>query len=390
MRVLYVTSSEIWGGQEEYLVQLIEGLRRRLGEEYAPVMVSTRHGVATEMFRQRLPAVPLHTVGLRYRDLWAAFRRISELLREERVELIHVNGRRPVLVSAWFRLLKRVPVIATIHLPFFSQEEAFAKSALLALLHLPPAHLCDLTICVSAQIARERRRYHLMPWSRLRVVHNGVALERFQLDENEVQERRRRVREEHGIAPDDLLIVSLARLEAHKGQDVLIRQLPLLRAQCPRVRLLLVGTGSQAENLVALARRTGVEAQVAFAGFRAEVASYLLASDIFALPSLNEGLPLALLEAMAAGLPVVVTRVGAMGEVVRDGVEGFLLNPGEREQVVDRLARLTVDSELRGHMAQAGRRRVAEQFSLDNMVAETARVYDEVLTTYGRRRIRAG
>jgi glycosyltransferase involved in cell wall biosynthesis len=145
------------------------------------------------------------------------------------------------------------------------------------------------------------------------------------------------------------------------------------------VRLVLVGDGSERLPLEALARELDVADAVQFLGTRSDVPRLLAAADVFLLTSVSEGIPLTLIEAMAAGVPVVATDVGGVGEMVDDGVTGCLAIAGDDATLARHVRRLTDDREFRAGVVERARCRARERFSLDRMLADYARTYEEML-----------
>ncbi|WP_341351287.1 glycosyltransferase family 4 protein [Nocardioides convexus] len=146
-------------------------------------------------------------------------------------------------------------------------------------------------------------------------------------------------------------------------------------ARLPQVRLTLVGDGPERERVEAAVAAAGSAERVSFAGFQADPAPYLRAADVFVLCSAAEACPMALLQAMACGTPVVATRVGGVPEIVRHGVDGFLVDPGQPEQIRSALGWLAADLPLRRAMSVSARRRVLERFGAERMVEDLLGVY---------------
>lgn len=187
-------------------------------------------------------------------------------------------------------------------------------------------------------------------------------------------EGRRRM----GLGDDDLVVGSVGNLTAKKDQQALLRALGVLVDDFPSVRLVLVGSGPLESKLRHHVGQAGLGERVLFTGIRHDVAELLPAFDVFALSSLHEGLPIALLEAMASALPSVVTSVGGIPEVVRDGVEAMLIPARDDDALVLALARLLGDPTLRSAMGTRARSRSAD-FELVHAVRRQQDVYDEVL-----------
>lgn len=221
-------------------------------------------------------------------------------------------------------------------------------------------------VAVSAEVGRSfRRLYGFEPAA---VIPNGI-------DVGSVRrpEARRRWRRENGFAEDDILVVSVARLDPQKNPLGLMEAFLRALGADGRCHLLMVGDGSlrrEAEGFAAGGR-------VHFLGVRAEVAEILSASDIFALASHWEGSPVAVMEAMAAGLPVAATAVGGVPELVAHGETGLLVPPGEPEALARALAELARNEERRRRLGAAAQAR-AEAFSVDRMVEAYGRLFERL------------
>jgi glycosyltransferase involved in cell wall biosynthesis len=147
----------------------------------------------------------------------------------------------------------------------------------------------------------------------------------------------------------------------------------------PSLRLEIAGTGPQREDLERELGRLSLAGQVRFLGWQRDLRPVFRSWDIFAIPSLDEGLPIAALEAMAEGLPVVATSVGGLPELIDDGNTGYLVPPSDVAALTKSLRLLILDSELRQAMGAAGRKRALEHFSVDRMVAEIEAIYDSLV-----------
>ncbi|HMI57260.1 MAG TPA: glycosyltransferase [Gemmatimonadaceae bacterium] len=182
------------------------------------------------------------------------------------------------------------------------------------------------------------------------------------------------LRSELGLAPGELLIVSVGNLYPVKGHAVLIDALAKLRDR-RGWRVAIAGRGEEEPRLRAQAAAAGIGDRVHLLGFRDDIADILAAGDLFTMPSLSEGLPLALVEAMSFGLPVVVTRVGGVPEVVTDGVEGFLVPPSDPGALAAALGALLDDASRRRQMGEAARTRALRDYALSTMADRYERLY---------------
>jgi len=211
-------------------------------------------------------------------------------------------------------------------------------------------------------------RYRL-PRGRLHVIPNGVDLDRFR-----GSKATEGVRAELGLERRHDLIVLNARMHPNKDHETALRALELVRRERPDVRLVLLGEGPRRLELQHIARTMGLEAHLRFPDPRLDVAPVLAAAGIGWLSSRIEGSPNAVLEYMASGLPVVATRAGGTSELVRHGVEGFLVELGDHEALARHTVEILSKPELATALGRAGRERAAESFGLGVMVSRTERL----------------
>ena len=192
--------------------------------------------------------------------------------------------------------------------------------------------------------------------------------------------RRAEVRAELGVADDDVVVLMVARLSRQKAHDVMLDA--IARADRPNLRLVVVGDGKRREELEALVAERGLEKAVTFLGLRRDVPRLLAGGDVFALSSVHEGVPISVIEAMTAGLPVVATDVGALRDQVTEGVDGFLVPSGDAEGLAERLARLADDPALRAELGRRAQERARAEFTVEN----TAAAFTEMVESVARRR----
>jgi glycosyltransferase involved in cell wall biosynthesis len=231
----------------------------------------------------------------------------------------------------------------------------------------------DLGVCV-AEAIRELAitGYHLRP-DRVRIVFNSIALERFRTVPADAAAR---VRTSLGISPGTQLLGVIGRLYAVKGQLGLIRMMEPISQACPQCVLLVIGDGPERGACEALARELGLTRQILFLGQRADIPELLSALDVLVVPSQSEGLPLAAIEAMAAGRAVVGFGVGGMREVVEDGRTGVIVPPGDRRAFVQSVVALLQDEERLARFRERASVSV-ERFTLARHIAALLECYRE-------------
>jgi glycosyltransferase involved in cell wall biosynthesis len=233
----------------------------------------------------------------------------------------------------------------------------------------------DRLIAVSAA---ERRTYERI----------GVPSELFTTVPNGVRPRgpgpgRAATRAALGLAPDAPVVLTVGRLTVMKGQRHLVDAVPDLAAAFPGLRVVIIGQGHLHAALTRQAADLGVGEVVRLPGHRTDARMLLDAADVFVLPSRQEAMPLVLLEAMDAGLPVVATRVFGSAEIVVDGETGLLVAPRDPQALGEAIARLLADPALRSRYAHAGHRRYLQAFTSRRMAADTLRVYEQALREAG-------
>ena len=210
--------------------------------------------------------------------------------------------------------------------------------------------------------------------SKVTCIRNGIDLAG-----KPVQTDRWRTRKELSVDSETCLIGTVGRLTPVKGIPYLLDAARILLRQGANVKVLVVGDGSIRQDLLAQARNLGVGERVVFLGHREDTDVLLQALDIFVLPSLSEGIPMALLEAMAASRPIVASRVGGIPEIIEDGVEGFLVEPMDVDSLAERCRRLIKSPDVARKMGEQARTRVERDFSAVAMADRVASVYNKLL-----------
>jgi glycosyltransferase involved in cell wall biosynthesis len=297
-----------------------------------------------------------------------ALRATIRLVREHRVQVIHSHGKGAGLygrTAAWLTGAAAIHTFHGIHPAGYSSLYLPLERAL--------AHRSFAVVHVSESQAAEARALGLAPPGRTRVIVNGVDAEQVRA----AAARAPLSREALGLAPGALVLGTIARFDPVKGLDVLLRALPSLLERVPEAQLLIVGDGPQRDALRALARVVDPGGRVVFAGALPEAARALPLVDLYVTAARREGLPLAVLEAMACGRPVLATRTPGHVDAVEPEVTGRLVPVDDVPGLAAAAAALLGDPALRARMGEAGRARVEARFARARMVAETGALYRE-------------
>jgi len=234
--------------------------------------------------------------------------------------------------------------------------------------------LVDKIIAVSSDI--EQALVRVYGTARVVCIHNGIDLETVQ-----VRTARLDKRKEWRIPDTVALVGTVGRLVPVKGHTVLLEALHILGKSNRPVNLLIVGDGPLRGHLEDEVRRRGLEVVVRFAGHQAESFDFINMMDVFVLPSLHEGIPMVLLEALALQRPVVATRVGGIPEVIQDGQTGLLAEPSDASSLAMLIQQMIEDPSLAVSLGNAGRTRVETEFTARTMAGNTAELYEQVLRT---------
>jgi glycosyltransferase involved in cell wall biosynthesis len=365
MRVLLIIDELDIGGTEQQLVELVRLLPRAA---YEPLVCCFRYGrKAAEIERLGVRVVHLRKRGVvDLRLIW----RLVRLMRRERVDVVQtylIGG------NLWGRiaaLIARVPVLIASERNVDVWEDGVKRVLGRAL-----ARVTD-RIVANAEAVRGYLIGRGADPTRVVTIRNGVDVGRFSGPFD-----RAALRRQLGFDPEDLVAAVVARLEPQKGHAVVLEAAAELRDRFPRLRYLFVGGGGAEPALRAEVERRGLAGRVVFTGFRTDAADLLRAADLSLLVSSKEGMSNTLLESLAAGRPVIASRVGGNAEVVTSEV-GVLVPPGDAPALARALAVLLADPARLARMGERGRERARTEFPVTRMAFETAALYDDLL---GRR-----
>jgi glycosyltransferase involved in cell wall biosynthesis len=365
--VYLFTDTDGYGGAEKALLTLVEGFDRRrwkptlvyhAGDGVVPLLDAAR-AVGAELWA--VPPMPEGRAGA------ARVPRFVAALRARRPAVFHAHLNRTAACKFGLAaaVLARVPaVVGTQHLffdfrlttPSYLQQRALGAAI-------------GRYIAVSRHVERSLRDAFRLPASKVVVVPNGIDSRRFRCEPDpSLRAALSREGSRH-------VVLTTTRLVAQKGLSFLLEAAP----EIPDVQIVIAGDGPEQTELATRARDLGLADRVDFLGHRDDVPQLLACSDVVVLPSLNEGLPLAALEAMSAEKPVVATLIGGTDEAIVNGKTGLLVPPGDPGALAGAIRRLLSDPGLAASMGRAGRTLVEESFSCVETVERVTRVYSDLL-----------
>ena len=360
MKILFLANHLNVGGISSYLLTLAGGLKQK-GHQ---VFLASSGGELEEKFIRagvRLIQVPLDTKNEVSPKIIFSFWKLKKITRAFNPDLIHSHSRTTQVLGCLLGRALAKPHIFTCH--------GFFKAKL-------PRRLFGCwgrkIIAISQQVKEHLIVDFKLDENKIIVIHNGIATGNFG-DFSSRANLRAKLR----IAPEEFLVGIIARLSDVKGHTYLVQALPIVMKSFPATKLLIIGQGKTNAALIKQVRDLGLEGSVEFIPEAENTKDWLAAMDIFVMPSLQEGLGLALMEAMAQGLAVVGSAVGGIKTLIQDQKNGLLAAPADAPALARAIIALLGDSSLRRSLGARAREFIIQNFSQEEMVDKTEIVYQQ-------------
>jgi glycosyltransferase involved in cell wall biosynthesis len=316
--------------------------------------------------------ITVHVLNRRAGFDWKCPWRLARFLRRERVDLVHAHQYTPFFYAMAARRLYRRPAVLFTehgrHHPDHPRRKRMLANRLLL-------EARDRVIGVGEAVRRALVCNEGIPHRRVGVIYNGINLAPFCNGRPD----RLAIRREIGVGERDLVLLQVARLNYLKDHATALRTLSRIRQDNPSARLILAGEGEERGAIQELIQKLDMSANVRLLGLRSDVNRLLAAADVFLLSSISEGIPLTLIEAMAAGVPVVSTAVGGVPEVVEDFQTGLLASAGDDATLAAHVLRLMRNPEWCGEIVRRARQRAEQIFSEERMHQAYQKLYQEML-----------
>jgi len=365
--ILFLSTSSGPGGAERVINNLAASLDP---QKYRAILCLFRPG----WLKERSESCGIRTFVLPTHGMtdWRWAMQFKRLLRQEQVDLIHAHEFDANVQGAFVAAVSGIPVVATVHGKNYYWERLRRRLA-----YRWVSRRATM-VAVSEDLKKFIVEKVGISTSRVKVLYNGVDVLR-QCTPTEVVECRK----ELGLPEDHQIVGVVGNLYPVKGHQYLIEAIPAVLRKCPKTSFVFAGRGQLESELKAQVYRLGVEKRVHFLGLRQDIPRILAMLDLFVLPSLSEGLSMAILEAMIAGKPVVATQVGGNPELVLHGETGFLVPPRDSQTLASRLVTLLTNRRQAAQFAEKSKCRAEGQFSLRTMVCAYQSLYDECLESGG-------
>ena len=371
MTILFLISSEGYYGVENMLIALALHLSHQGCRCVVGVFRNSRFP-HTEVAEQAVrKGLAVEIIACNGRCDWSAVAQIRSLLAKHDVDVLHPHGYKADLYALAAASRNRVALLATSH----NWPSNLLSMRVYAGLDRLALRSFDKVIVVSDAVADVLRRWGVAA-EKVALIPNGVDLDRF-------RSAVPKLRDEIGV--NRPLVGFVGRLVPEKGGALLMRAAQQVLAVYPNATFVLVGEGPAHQEWKALVGELGIGKQVVFAGVRDDMSEVYASFDMVVLPSLIEALPMCLLEAMAAGKPVIATCVGAVPRLVVDAQTGLLIEPGDLNALATAIIRLLGNPDLACQLGQNGRAHVAQHFSAEAMAKSYIGMYEQVLISRGDR-----
>jgi glycosyltransferase involved in cell wall biosynthesis len=352
------------GGGESHLLSLAENLDR---DNFNPVVLSFTDGPMVEQLNaMNVPTRVIHTTRPFDISKWAAVKRF---LQKEKFDLVHAHGTRAASNVLWAARTLDIPVIYTVHGWSFHQDQ----NKLVRNIRISgEKYLTSKTaVNISVSLSNQQSGKKFIPLFKSIVINNGINQNKFN-----PQKRFKNIRLELGIPENSFLVLFVARFTAHKQPLALIEAFAKALTSNPNLHLLMVGDGDQRNEADVIIKQYGLQHKITLESFRKDVPDILAAADVFVLPSLWEGLPIGLLEAMAMGKAVIATNVDGTSEVITHNKNGMLIETdGLVQNLTEALLKLSVDKEMKSRFERNAMKTIDENYDAADMTRRIEQVY---------------
>lgn len=357
--ILHLIETSGPGGAENMLINLVRNLD---SNRYKSIICLLKDGWLNSQLQTLGFQTAVVAQEKSYDFNW--FSRIKEVLRQNSVDLMHSHEFAMNSYGSILSCLTDIPIVATVHGKNYYPAKYRRRIAYFFV--SKQARM----VAVSLDLKNFLTKKLAIRSEDVLVIHNGIDPENYrECDDKDT------LRKELDIPIEQPVIGTVGNLYPVKDHKTLLRAAAMITTSFDGATFLIAGRGQLLEELQREAASLGIEKNIRFLGFRNDIPRLLHAMDVFVLPSISEGLPLSVLEAMAAGRPVVASDVGGIREVITDGVTGFLIPPGAPEKLADKLLTLLHRPHAAASMGLAGRARIQQYFSVQKMVREYAALY---------------
>ncbi len=373
--LLYVFDNLEFGGGERFFAQLINRLS---GKRYK-IMVAC---LPTVTFLEKIEGsgALVKSVDMRNRFNVKVILQLASLMKREKIDIVHSQGARADFFARIAGRLAKVPFdISIVQMPVEGFDVALIKKFVYIVLNRFSERFVDRFIVVSDALEKIMIEKHGIEPQRVVKIYNGIEKDEYCIEDEEIARRRIAFRKESGLGKDVPIVGAIGRLVWQKGFEYFIEAIPDVLRKIPEAMFLIVGEGKLKDELNVKSKMLKLEDKIIFTGFRSDIKDILASVDAFAMPSLLEGLPMILLEAMAMMKPIVATKIEGIREVLENGLTGLLVSPKDPQVLSEAIVDLLIHKDKARQMGLTARKVVEERFGVNAMVQKVEGVYEELL-----------
>lgn len=379
VRILHTIRQGKIGGGESHVLDLIQNLDKT---RFESIVLSFTDGPMVTTLRSW--GVETHVIYTERAFNFRVWGKVRDLFKRERIDIVHAHGTRAHSNVFWAARKLKLPLIYTVHGWSFHQDQNFVIKTLREAGERFLTRRCHLTICVSNSNQRDGQERLKLKSSI--VINYGINLEKFN-----PYEIPKTLKSELGVAPHQTLVGYLARITIQKDPHTFIRAIAHVVKETKDVKFLVVGDGDLKESTLALAKELNVGDQIIFQNFRQDIPFVLSGIDIYCLPSLWEGLPIGLLEAMAMKKAIVATPVDGTKEAIQNGTSGILVPHQSPQELANAILLLHRQKDKLQQFGNEARKTIEEHFEVTRMAREVEQAYARFLPRLGsQRKLRIG
>lgn len=357
-----------WGGVGNQLLLLLKNYAR---DEFLPIVCSLRDkGVVGEEIEDLGIEVICLNRDFKRGFYWTVVKELRTLMKQRNIQIVRTHEYRANLHGRLAALLAKVPcIVGSVHNVYNARDKKLNRRILNRYLGI----FTDRVVAVSEEVKKEIVRYDSVPENKVAVIYNGVDRKRF------VDIDAQSIRSEFHIPKSTPVIGTVGRFFPQKGQKYLLEAVAKVRNKFPHIAVFVIGDGSLKEELQDHTKKLNIEQNIIFTGVRRDIPALLSAMDIFIFPSLWEGFGNALVEAMAAGKPIIATDIPSVREILNSGKSGIVVPPANSEAIARSLDLLLSDRALAENLGNAARERALSSFTIDSTVRGYSSLYRSIL-----------
>lgn len=377
--ILYVIENIEFGGGERVFSQIIRGLDK---ERFGVFVASNPGGI----FEKKLTEVGMKIDPVRMTNRYnlGIISRLKKIIKTKDIQIVHSQGGRADFFARIAARIANVPIIiSSMAMLVEGYDVSISRKRLYVSIDRWTERWVNKFTVLSEAMRRSLIERHKIPPENIVKIYNGIEIEEYNPDLKELRNKKLEVRRELGLKNDVPVIGAVGRLVWQKGFEYLIRAAPEVLKKCPEARFLILGEGPLKNKLILTGEKLNVADRIIFTGFRSDIKEILASIDVLAMPSLLEGLPMVLLEAMAMAKPIVATKIDGITEVLENIKTGLLVPAKNSHALAEAIVRILDDKEKANFFGQNAREAAKEKFSVKKMVEQIELAYEKLLHEKG-------